>query len=207
MNGLPILRRIGQAIDRRYLKKVGAEPVPGSEIGLILICYHLYGGKQPLELNDQTVVRPGELVGELHFSNIKITELGAEHSERSMEWRLIDLIKQEFKTLVKASLEGKVPAAVRAFYGVNVLAAGARRLGFTMVPIPKGWNRWWLGFWESMLRLIYYSFETKKKASIKRTMDPYEVWMSRDFMIAKFMKDRKGKVQSETGEAETSIKN
>ncbi len=202
MNGLPILRRLGQAIDRRYLKKVGAEPVPGSAIGLILVCYHPYEAKQPLELNDQTVIRPGEIVGEIHFSNIKITELAAEHSGRSMEWRLMELIKQEFKTLAKAGLEGKVPAAVRAFYGVNVLAAGARRLGFTMIPIAKGWNRWWLGFWESMLRLVYYSFETKKKAALKRTMDPYEVWMSRDFMIAKFMKERPAKIQSETVAAE-----
>ncbi len=155
-------------------------------MGLLLICFHPYEGKQPVELSDHTVIQPGERVGELHLSNIRITEIADQNSERSLEWQLMDMLKQELRVLAKACGAGKIPGDIRAIYGVNVLAAGARRLGFTLVPIAKGWDRWWLGFWESTLRLIYYSFKTKKKATLKRTMDPYQVWMSREQLIKRF---------------------
>ena len=106
----------------------------------------------------------------------------------ALQWRLIEMIKLEFRNLAAACLTGEIPETVRGFYGVNVLAAGARRLGFTMVPIPRGWQRWWLGFWESCLRLVFYSFKTKKKASLKRTMDPYEIWITREDLIARYSK-------------------
>ncbi|WP_132016014.1 YkoP family protein [Hydrogenispora ethanolica] len=189
MMGVSILRRIGQAIDRSYLNKVGAAPIPGSDLGLLLVCYHSYEGKQTIELSDHTVIRPGQTVGELHFSNIRITEIAAQ-SERSLEWQLMEMLKQEMGTLAKACAAGLIPETVEAFYGTNVLAAGARRLGFTLIPIPKGWNRWWIGFWESVLRLVYYSFKTSKKTSLKRTMDPYEVWMSRAQLLQRLAKRR-----------------
>jgi hypothetical protein len=91
---------------------------------------------------------------------------------------LLMMLADEFTALAKACHAGELPGEIRAYYGVNVLAAGARRLGFTLVPIPRGWERLWLGFWESLLRLVYYSFRTTKKATIRRTMDPYEVWIS-----------------------------
>jgi hypothetical protein len=189
MNGVTTLRRIGQAIDRRYLKKVGAISIPGSSIGLLLVCFHEYEGKKPIELKEKTIIHPGDRVGEFHFSNIRITEIADEPSDRSMEWRLLEMLRQEFAALAIACHNGTIDPDIKGFYGVNVLAAGAKRLGFTLIPIPKGWDRWWLGFWESMLRLIYYSFKTKKKATLKRTMDPYEIWMSRGHIIKQFLKD------------------
>ncbi|NLW47964.1 MAG: hypothetical protein GXY86_11590 [Firmicutes bacterium] len=181
-----LLRKIGERIDEQYQKKVGANPIPGSVNRLLLICYHDYQGPKQVVTDDGVTVNPGEPVGEFHFNNKKITELGAEQSERSLEWRLFEILKKEFKTLAEA-IDGKlVPNNIKAFYGVNVLAVGARRLGFTLVPIPPGWGRWWLGFWESVLRLIFYSFKTKKKATLKRTMDPYEVWISSNELLRRY---------------------
>lgn len=186
MLGAGILRKIGESIDARYQKKVGAAKIPGSKDCLLLICYHDYQGKKSVVTNDGVKINPGDPVVELHFNNKKITDLAGLPSERSMEWRLFEIIKAEFATLTEACVGGSIPNNVKGFYGVNVLAAGAKRLGFTLVPIPPGWDRWWLGFWESVLRLIYYSFKTKKKASLKRTMDPYEIWISRDELIRRY---------------------
>lgn len=188
MLGAGILRKISEKIDARYQKKVGATTIPGSQNNLLLICYHPYQGKKPVVTNDGVTINPGDPVGELHFNNKKITELAAEPSERSMEWRLIEILKAEFATLAEVCAAGLIPGNIRAFYGVNVLAAGAKRMGFTLVPIAPGWNRWWLGLWESVLRLVYYSFKTKKKASLKRTMDPYEIWISSNELIRKYQK-------------------
>ncbi len=185
MLGAGILRKIWERIDGLYQKKVGAVAIPGSQNSLLLICYHDYQGKKSVVTKDGVTINPGDPVGEFHFNNKKITELAAEPSERSMEWRLFEMIKDEFATIAEASAGGLIPSNVRAFYGVNVLAAGAKRLGFTLVPLDPGWNRWWLGLWESVLRLVYYSFKTKKKAALKRTMDPYEIWITSSELIRK----------------------
>ncbi|MGE5604976.1 MAG: YkoP family protein, partial [Bacteroidota bacterium] len=142
MLGVGILRKIGEKIDARYQKKVGAVTIPGSLNNLLLVCYHNYQGKREVITNDGVTVNPGDPVGELHFNNKRITELAAESSERSMEWRLIEILKAEFAALAEASAGGLIPGNIRAFYGVNVLAAGAKRMGFTLVPIAPGWNRW-----------------------------------------------------------------
>lgn len=186
MLGAGLLRKVVEKIDVLYQKKVGAVTIPGSANDLLLICYHAYRGKNPVVTSDRVTINPGDLVGELHLNNKKITELAAWPSERSMEWRLLEILKAEFTELAKASTGGLIPENVRAFYGVNVLAIGAKRLGFTLVPLAPGWSRWWLGLWESVLRLIFYSFKTKKKVLLKRTMAPYEVWISRDELFRKY---------------------
>lgn len=193
MLGAGILRKIGEKIDEQYQKKVGAVTIPGSRNNLLLICYHDYQGKKQVVTKDGVIINPGDPVGEFHFNNKRITELAAEPSERSMEWRLLEILKAEFATLAESGLVGLIPGNVRAFYGVNVLAAGAKRLGFTLVPIAPGWDRWWLGLWESTLRLVYYSFKTKKKASLKRTMDPYEIWISCNELIRKYQNQTQDK--------------
>jgi hypothetical protein len=186
MLGAGILRKIGEKIDEQYQKKVGAVTVPGTRHNLLLICFHDYQGKKQVVTKDGVIINPSDPVGELHFNNKKITELAAESAERSMEWRLIEILKAEFAALAEACVAGLIPGNIRAFYGVNVLAAGAKRLGFTLIPIAPGWDRWWLGLWESVLRLVYYSFKTKKKASLKRTMDPYEIWISSNELMRKY---------------------
>jgi hypothetical protein len=180
------LRRLGEAIDRYYLKKVAATTIPGSNLGLLLVCYHPLQSRNPVVVDHQTVCSPGQTVGEFHLSNIRITQLAKEPSRRSFEWRILELLKSEFATLAEACVKGVIPETVQGFYGVNVLVAGAKRLGFTLIPIPSGWSRWWLGFWESCLRLIFYSFKTKKKAALQRTMEPYEVWISRTELIRRY---------------------
>lgn len=189
--GIGLLRKVAEKVDVLYQKKVGAVTIPGSVNNLLLICYHAYRGRNPVVTGDKVTINPGDLVGELHLNNKKITELAACPSERSMEWRLLEILKAEFAELAEVSSGGLIPKKVRAFYGVNVLAIGAKRLGFTLIPLAPGWNRWWLGLWESFLRLIFYSFKTKKKASLKRTMVPYEVWISRDELIRKYHHPKK----------------
>jgi hypothetical protein len=188
MNKVSVLQKLVMAIDRRYLKKVNATTIPGSEHQLLLICFHPYEGKKLLTLADGVTINPGDLVGEFHLANQRVAEMGKENSSRSMEWRLFEILKAEFSGVAKACSAKEISSEVKGFYEVNVLAAGARRLGFTMVAIPKGWNRWWLGFWETLLRKIFYSFKTKKKATFKKTKDAFEIWITREELIKRYLR-------------------
>ena len=181
-----IWRRFGEAVDHRYLKKVGAISVPGTTCHLLLICFHPYHGKELVQTTGQ-VIKSGEPICEIHLSNKRITQIAAEPGDRSMEWHLIGMLKKEFSLLAEAIKNNTIPD-VKGIYGVNVMPAGARRLGFTLVPVPKGWNRIWLAFWESMLRMIFYSYKTNKKATLQRTSDPYEIWMSKEEFLRRYAK-------------------
>jgi hypothetical protein len=187
MSKISILQRLGMAIDKRYLKKAGATGIPGSKHQLLLICYHPYQGKKELNVGG-TSICPGDTIVEFHLSNKRIAEMGREESSRSMEWRMLEILKAEFASLAEACSKNVIPMQVQGFYGVNVLTAGAKRLGFILVPIPKGWNHWWLGFWESILRKIYYSYKTKKKADLQKTKEAFEVWITREELIARYLK-------------------
>lgn len=185
MSEVTILQKFGMAIDRRYLKKAGATTIPGSKYEVLLICFHPYTGKAPLHLNG-TIINPGDMVAEFHLSNLRVAAMGRDESSRSMEWRLLESLKSEFTTLAKSCSSNEIPFSVQGFYGVNVLTAGAKRLGFTLVAIPKGWNRWWLGFWETILRKIFYSYKTKKKATFQKTKNAYEIWITREELIKRY---------------------
>ena len=187
MSDFTILQRFGLAIDRRYLKKAGATGIPGSQHQVLLICYHPYRGKTALYLNGATI-EPGEMIAEFHLSNKRITEMGWETSSRSMEWRILEALKAELTALAEACSSNTIPGTIQAFYGVNVLTAGAKRLGFTLVGIPKGWNHWWLGFWETFLRKIFYSFKTKKKATFQKPKEAFEIWITREEIIRRYLK-------------------
>jgi hypothetical protein len=188
MSEASILQKFVMAIDRRYLKKVNATTIPGSEHQLLWICFHPYEGKTPITIGDGVTINPGDLVGEFHLGNQRVVEMGQENSSRSMEWRLLELLKAEFDAVAKACSAKEISSEVKGFYGVNVLAAGARRLGFTLVAIPKGWNRWWLGFWETFLRKTFYSFKTKKKATFKKTKDAFEIWITREELMKRYLR-------------------
>ena len=190
MLGAGLLRKVAEKIDVLYQKKVGVVTIPGSTNNLLLVCYHAYRGRGQVTTDDGVTINPGDLVGEFHLNNKKITELAAKSLGRSMEWRLLEILKAEFAALAVASVGGLIPDKVRAFYGVNVLAIGAKRLGFTLIPLAPGWNRWWLGLWESILRLVFYSFKTKKKISLKRAIIPYEAWISGAELLRKYQQPR-----------------
>lgn len=167
------IRKIIAAIDRVYLRRGGAAPIPGSKSGLLLLCFHAYKGKKPVTVGDQ-VIQPGDLVGEFHLANSKLTEIATEKSTRSLEWRLVEMLRDELEQLAIACNQGVIDAKVKAFYGTSVLATAARRLGFTLIPVSGVWNRHWLRFWETFLRRIYYSYGSSVKA---KRLDPYEIWI------------------------------
>lgn len=178
------IRNIMEKIDERFLASANARFVEGTENNLLLICFHPYEG-EGADLPDGTVVRPGDLVSELHLSNKKVASY-AEGQSKSVEWQIIQDMRKEFMLLAKEVQDGSVPQEVKGFYGVNVMPAGARRLGFTLIPLPPGWNRVWLAWWESVIRRVFYSFKPGKKPDFSKTKVAYEIWMSRGELVKKY---------------------
>jgi hypothetical protein len=178
-----LARRIMEKIDERYLSSVNARPVKGSNLKLLLICFHPYEGIGA-ELPDKTTIKPGDQVVELHLSNKKIASY-TESQGKTPEWQILQDLRQEFSLLAREVIEGSIPEDVKGFYGVNVLPAGARRLGFTLIPLPQGWNRIWLAWWESLIRRVYY-YNPDKKTDFGKTKNAYEIWLSRSGLIKRY---------------------
>lgn len=182
------LRRIMEKIDERFLASAGARPIIGSNFELLLVCFHPYEGTGA-NLPDGVSIQPGDSVCELHLSNKKISAYAEDPSVKSVEWQILQDLRREFTALAKEMRDGTIPQDVKGIYGVNVLPAGARRLGFTLIPLTPGWNRIWLAWWESFIRKVYYSFGSGKKADGKKTTVAYEIWMSRQMLVERYGKE------------------
>lgn len=180
-----ILRRLGEAVDRYYLRRAGAGPIPGSQLGLLLICYHPFHGSRAVTLSNGVVIHPGDPVVEFHLANQEVVALG-NRSGQGLQWQLLESLRGELTKLAEACRMGVVPPKVQGFYGINVMPAAARRLGFTLIPLPPGWERWWLGFWESLLRVVFYSFPAAKAPRLARTMDPQQIWLTRAELVRRY---------------------
>lgn len=177
MPGNKLGRWLSETVDRIYLQRAGVTSIPGSRFNLLLVGFHAYRGRW-LPLDDDHGIQPGEMVGEFHLNNTRIIRMATENNGRSMEWRLLEALNDELDCLAVACINGHISDTVRGFYGINILAAGARRLGLTLVPVPGGWNRLWLTLWGSWLRRVYYAYRPHRTGKFT-VLPPYEMWISR----------------------------
>ncbi len=180
----------GAIIDNFYIKKVGATPIPGSENKLLLLCVHPYQGAESVKLSDDIEIMRDEAVAEFHFNNGRILEIArTAATNRPIEWLLLKILKEELALLAKACREGAISEEIRGFYGVNVLSGGAKRLGFTLVPLADNWQNRLIGFWESSLRRLYYSNQNHVKTGSKKSWyhnKPCEAWLSRASLLMNY---------------------
>lgn len=173
---MKFFQKIMIVIDKYYLKREQAVLIPNSQLQMLKICYHQYEGRVEREI-DGVKIAPGDMVGELHIVNSKILEIASEKSKRPIEWRLIELFRREIVALSEACVSGEIPIEVKGFFGISVLSTGIARLGFTIIPL-SGAKAFMIGFWETLLRRIYYSFK-RHRSNLPWVMPVSEVWLTR----------------------------
>jgi hypothetical protein len=121
----PVLRPI-ERLDRR-LRRI--RPIrPGGILGLELARHR----GRTLTLRDGTLVRPGDLVGEVHLDNARTHEIGAP----GWQAKGLQLAWDDLRALA-AWADAQTPdRRPVAYHGETVLAALARRVGFEVHELP-----------------------------------------------------------------------
>ncbi|MFD0696920.1 polysaccharide deacetylase family protein [Paenibacillus sp. GCM10027628] len=94
-----------------------------------------YKGKT-IELANGEVIRPGDLVVELHFNNEKLFQLISESS--SMVHLAVSMIRDVQRFMPAMTQYVHFHQNVRGIYGITMIHRGSKQLGFTVEELPKG---------------------------------------------------------------------
>ena len=168
--------------ERIMLVFIPTQPIPGAPSGLFRVHFGRYLGKS-ITLPDGTTVKRGDLVCELHMSNVKLTQI-------TDTWALIRALGGDLRALAAWAEQPDFPARVRALYGYSLLSRGAPRLGFTLrdrrITLYARLERFFL-----MGLLALYNAQGVERLRHGTTFAhyPQELWMSRDELRRRYGAD------------------
>ena len=134
-----------------------------------------------LVLMDDTVVNPGDLVGELHLDNHRAVAL---HQEGSGGFRFRHEILRLLPALGRDLRTRPEYQAINACWGASLFwrsTALAAKAGFEDRPLPP-FTRWWLGTWERIL-LANYHPEGRRRLNRGRRTELRQVWITRRTLL------------------------
>lgn len=150
-----------------------AQPIPGAEDGILRMRFATYSGS-PFQLPDGTMVRAGDLVGEMHLDNLALVRTAADS-----KWNTVVRMKSDLAALAHWSTAADFPADVRAIWGLSLLSRASAILGFTVRRPPMSLRlRFERVYMSGLLRI--YTVEGIERLQRGSTTDryPHELWMS-----------------------------
>lgn len=146
--GPGLVRRALMPLERLFRLTSQSRPIPG--VSTFLLSVHPYRGRA-LTLADGTAVRPGDLVGEIHFWNEHITAGYGSASERELLWRFKRDFEGDLRRLAALDAGGALPRQLVGFFGVTPFARIAGRFGFTHVPLDPTASLRLITRWQRLL--------------------------------------------------------
>lgn len=168
------IKKLLDKIEGSAIKKRRWTTIPNTRVAYFYVDIMPYKGKE-LVLIDGTKISKGDIVAELHVNNCNMPEV---------TFRNIKLfssnIDEELVLLAKA-LEQEAYQNIKAIFGRTLLYAFVQRKGFEIIEIRNLWLRFFLNFWDPLIRKVY-SKSTAKNDKKRRSK---EIWMSRSGLLIK----------------------
>jgi hypothetical protein len=156
-------------LDQWLVSRRGWRHLPTSADKYFYLDIQKYQGKA-IFLSDQVMIKPGDLVGEIHLDSNKLRNLDL--NLRSM----MRLLRQELKALALVARDDQDFQEVRAYWCRTVLHAFLTREGFTTREVDSRALRGFLAVWENGLKYVY----TKGRFRLRK---PMESWISKQKLV------------------------
>jgi hypothetical protein len=141
-----------------------------------------YGGRE-LVLRDGTVVRRGDLVGELHVDNRRAAAL---HEGRKAAFRYRREVFRALPALARDLRTRPEYEPIQAVGGPSLFWEEAILAGFEHRPLPA-FSRWWLGWWERFLLARYHPAGRARLAEGNRR-EIRQIWITRRTLLERYDK-------------------
>jgi hypothetical protein len=164
-------------IDQIIVKSMGCVSIPGSKFKLLNICYIQHKG-EILKFEDGTIIQKGDLVGEIHLSNIGISCGKVGDTIITSELQLLGIIRAELKLLSELIQKNQITPHVLAYCSISLLGAGAKRLGFSIIDIPQTFKIRRMALWMSILRRIFAPSFVKRGKNHTKHKTASEIWIT-----------------------------
>lgn len=140
----------------------------------------------PVTLEDGTVIRPGDPLGEIHIDNMKVTEYQRQTSDPRRLGLLFGRGMAEGLRLLADYLVANPDKRIVAVHATTLYWDGSERLGFEVHRIHNWWTRWWANAWFKFLLWYYHPEGIKRSRGRARLREPREAWMSLERLMARY---------------------
>jgi hypothetical protein len=130
-----------------------------------------------------TLLRPGDPVGVIHFNNQALEQAQAASNGRHGGFVFARLLIQALQMLAERVQQDPELERVAGFHGITWIPPHGRKIGFFAEPLPDTWRTRWLALY---FRMLLFAFNPKTSDAIGATLKPYEWWMSRDDLLQNF---------------------
>ncbi len=131
-------------------------------------------------LADGTVVRNGDVIGEIHFDNDRVLELSrGAASEGGAALAVMRAVAEGLGDLARAVKSGEIGPEVKCFWGLSMFHRGAERLGFQVEPVRGFYRREIVGGFEKLVISVYHPEGLRRLTRGRAGLVPREIWLSR----------------------------
>ncbi len=133
----------------------------------------------PATLDGGRKVRPGDVVGELHFRNPRIAALGA---IRSLP--LFDRALRELAVLLETDPRYQ---DLEVFFGISVAFRGARRFGFEVQDMNfSPWRRFVAGSYLRWVMTVYHPQGIERLHHRRDQLEPKGIFITRETILRRY---------------------
>lgn len=140
---------------------------------VLRIGYVRYEGPRR-EFADGTVLCENELIGQLHFDNSSIAQIG-EGSLHRTGFRFAKLMRESLRLLAEAAQSDPELRTIRVFHGVTWIPAHGSVVGFESTPRPKTWRT---RVQAAYFRLLLWAFAPASRTRAKARAEPRDYWLT-----------------------------
>lgn len=149
---------------------------------LLYIRPMIYKG-HPIELDDGTIIKKGDEILQLHFNNRLLIET-AIHSKNTMHM-ITSLLRKMKSTLnrIGEKVDSDSYRSIKGLYGVSLMHRGATQFGFTVLDMPKGFDRTYQHFYLRMLMAIMHPNGRERLKQKADLLTPKIVAVSREHFL------------------------
>ncbi len=172
-------------IDRLAIRFLNLKPLRQDKISPISIRIKPHRG-HCVKLENNTEIKPGDLVIELHFNNIWFAQQKKIASSFISPIWAITALADDLRYLATQLIAGKFSPKIKALCAVTIFHKAAPRFGFMVMELPSRFWKSLTQFYLHTLRQVYYGGRKERFFSKAASLEPKEIWISRVKFIEKY---------------------
>jgi len=150
---------------------------------LFRLCLTRYKGPDLIE-EDKVVATKGDLVGEIHFDNIRFQTVGTDSQKTSI--RAIKLARRSFPGLINYISTHPEHQNIKVYLGVTLINRGVEPFGFNVQEYPNRGGRL-IGWLQKIIMQIYHP-SGKRRNTESLGYKPKIVWITKKALLEKYGK-------------------